>query len=1687
MKFFSHLSLVGWLTFGASLLNSSAQSIHLNAGAIDPSRAVRPASARAAVLEASGNQLHLVQFDGPIQPEWVAQLKQDGCRIVDYVPENAYLVYGGSAALKSVRARARHVRWEGAYLAGDKIHPRARPGAAPSRKAKSGADDLFAVQLVLDEEANAETVALLTSLAKEPLKRNDPVRHYRNIVVRLPPAEVETIAARPDVISIAPYALPKKLDERQGILVSGQLTGDEPSAPGYLAWLASKGFTQQQFTTSGLVVDVADSGLDNGTTGPNHFGLYVSGNLGLASRVAYARLEGTPSDGTSTLEGCDGHGTLNAHIIGGYNDSGGGFPHQDSAGFRYGLGIAPFVKLGASVIFDNGDPDGDFTLPDYEDMVSRAYRDGARISNNSWGSQYFGGWYDMDAQAYDALVRDAQPEDSAVPAAGNQGMTIVFAAGNDGPGAGTTTPPGTAKNVLTVGAAENVQAFGGADGSYVDDDGADSANDLIDFSSRGPCNDGRKKPELVAPGTHVSGGVAQQIRTVAGTGTPLACYDGVGVSGGPDESNFFPTNQSFYTASSGTSHSAPAVAGGAALVHQYFLNQGWSAPSPAMIKAYLMNSARYMDGAGAGDALWSNHQGMGMMNLGFAFDGVARVRRDQVPADKFTASGQTRAISGVPADPSKPVRVSLSWTDAPGSTTGNAYNNDLNLSVTAGGKTYLGNVFNGPVSTNGGAADAKNNSESVFLPAGTTGAVGIVVTAANINSDGVPNVEPALDQDYALVIYNLSEVQMPVVAGAGAALAWEDCGVISNGFIDPYEAVTVDFALRNFGAANTTNVVATLLATGGVVAPGSPQSYGALPAGGAAATRAFTFAATGECGGALTATLALNDNGRDLGTAAFAFRLGATEDSVQSQTNPAPIALEDYAAESPYPSTLAVSNQAGAIRKVTATLRGFSHEWPSDVDVILVSPGGQAVSLMSGAGGYEEVSDATLTFDDDAASVLGEPILSGTYLPSGVAGEMDAPAPSPPYGSALADFNGGDPNGIWQLFATNRAGYFSGSLAQGWSITVTAEAPLCCGSNQPPIFAALAGQSRVESNRMIFAVTATDPNDGDSITMAASNRPAGSTFPATNGQATFIWNSPAPIGTYAVSFYATDKDGTTEKTIDLTVVPASEAALEIHPAATNLSNAASSGRTLEVAANVSWTATTNAPWIAIASGGSGDGNGTVTYGVGTNGGSLRTGTLTISGGGISRVFTVNQAGIMPAAVTPGGAGTEADPYRISQLAHLIWMGDAVGDSYGAHYALQNNIDAAETAGWNDWAGFAPIGGGSSLPFGGIFNGNGKTISNLGIDRPTQEQVGFFGEIDDTAQVKDLVLSGCSVSGSNEVGCLVGWNHGGTVSGCHATGSASGVGEHLGGLVGWNDGAVTGCHAAVTVTGISLLGGLIGLNYENGTASDSYATGSVMGTSNHVGGLVGWNYNAVIGCHATGSATGRDYVGGLVGWNDGAVGECYAAASATGRSEVGGLAGNNYVNGTVSNGYAEGDVAGTDWVGGLAGWNAGAVDRCHATGWVEAEGFGVGGLVGNNGGAVDNSYWDVETSGQEDSDGGTDKTTAQMKQQATFAGWDFAEIWRIAENVTYPYLAFQDAAPPVRPEALADGSFGVVSNRFGFNINWTSGRVVVVDASTNLTQTNWMPVATGTLMGVPYYFNDTEWTTHRGRFYRIRSP
>ena len=1024
--------------------NLDQNKILLNSGHID-TRTPEMQASRGSKTDFGGKGLHLVQFSGPTQDEWYEQLSRTGVRIVSYIPHYAYLVYGDPSAVSTVQSLSHSknfIQWEGPFLNEYKIHRHALPvdEKGTPRKLPS---DIYSIQLVEDAEVNSLTVSTIEKLKLEDIYSYSNDLGYVNIKVRLNPESVFEIAKQPDVVSIQLAPDMKLNDERQAIILTGNLSGNNPGPADYLSWLSSKGFTQAQFTASGFGVDVTDDGVDNGTATPTNPALFQLGNTSNPDRVAYVRRES--NIGFGEIRGCFGHGNLNAHIIAGYNDLT-GFPHEDASSYNYNLGIAPFVRVGASVIFT-----GTFSFPDYEDLQSRAYNDGMRISNNSWGQSTPNGAYNSDSQRYDALVRDAQPTGAAIAVAGNQEMVIVFSAGNAGPVANTVGAPSTGKNVISVGAAENVHPFGAADGCGADDTFADNANDVASFSSRGPTDDGRTKPDIMAPGTHVTGGVFQTSPLTFPNGNDNACFDASSVCAGTAGSEFFPAGQEWTTASTGTSHSAPAVAGGAALLRQYFINNGSTPPSPAMTKAYLTNASRYLTGAGGNDTLPSNTQGTGEMDLGLSFDGTARILRDQLPADEFDNSGQNRTLTGVIADPTKPFRVSLAWTDAPGPTSGNAFVNNLDLSITLGGNTYRGNVFLGANSIPGGAADLNDNLESIFLPAGTTGSFTININATNIAGNGVPGDADGTDQDFALVCYNCVEVAAPVILDGATTITDENC-VPFNGMIDPGETVSMGFELQNVGTADTTNLVATLLETGGITSPSGPQSYGALIAGGPADSREFTFTSNGVCGENLVATFSLQDGATDLGTVSFNLSTGVPG-SVTSFSNPTTINIPDVAIGNPFPSTINVSGMTSGVAKVTVQLNGFTHTFPDDVDVMLVGPQGQKVMLMGEAGGGGNANLANLTFDDAAALAIPDSTLltTGTFRPADyLAGDtIQAPAPPPPYATTLSEFNGTDPNGDWNLYVRDDGSSDVGSIATGWTLNITGSD--CCTNICPEI------------------------------------------------------------------------------------------------------------------------------------------------------------------------------------------------------------------------------------------------------------------------------------------------------------------------------------------------------------------------------------------------------------------------------------------------------------------------------------------------------------------------------------------------------------------------------------------------------------------------------------------------------------
>jgi hypothetical protein len=269
-------------------------------------------------------------------------------------------------------------------------------------------------------------------------------------------------------------------------------------------------------------------------------------------------------------------------------------------------------------------------------------------------------------------------------------------------------------------------------------------------------------------------------------------------------------------------------------------------------------------------------------------------------------------------------------------------------------------------------------------------------------------------------------------------------------------------------------------------------------------------------------------------------------------------------------------------------------------------------------------------------------------------------------------------------------------------------------------------------------------------------------------------------------------------------------------------------------------------------------------------------------------------------------------------------------------------------------------------------------------------------------------SACTVRGSEEIGGLAG-SSSGHIAACTATGTVH-AGRWAGGLVALNTGSVVLCRSTSEIHSGDVTGGLMASN--SGPIRGCSAGGNVEGAET-TGGLIGNNSGAVAECSASGNVSGGgEEMGGFVGSNSGAIANSYATgrvdAGAHGE-DVGGFAGEN--GGVIVQCYARGDVMSEEESGGLVGSNSGSITACYAVGRVQVtRDEDVGGLVGRawNGAATDHSFWDVDTTGLSQSNGGVGLHTAAMQTAQTYldAGWDFVNTWMICEGVDYPRLQWE---------------------------------------------------------------------------------
>jgi hypothetical protein len=539
-----------------------------------------------------------------------------------------------------------------------------------------------------------ELAPLVASLGGVVERRHSaqPDGRLRLAIVRLAAERIPDLLADDGVVWVEPApGRPVPAGEMSSLVVSGSFDATAP-APGYRAWLDDLGFDG-----AGVLWAVVDSGVD-----PLHPDL--------------AGLEGISYPGCETdLPGDDpgeaGHGTPVASVVLGTGAAG----YTDDDGFLWGLGVAP----GASLLSQNAicgaqvpwPPDGGWQILSRDGLIA-----GAVGSNNSWNSQEGDAHgYQASERIHDLMVRDGNFDTPEVA----EPYILVFNAGNHGPDPSVIPAPKEAKNLITVGAVDNWRVGG-------------DIHTVAEFSSRGPTLDGRLFPTVVAPGRGV-GAALHRLKGLYGMIYELPDTDGL------------------YLSFEGTSAAAPHVSGMLAVATQWWRATRLSpAPSPAATRGMVVNAAVPLD---AGPAVPNFDAGWGLANLERMIapeDPVWIVDQSALLSESGGSWQRTVEV----ADPTRPLRITLAWTDdAAAAGADPVLVNDLDLTVWTRGETYLGNRLQDGWSTPGGSADRLNNLEDVHVAA--PGAIAVVtITAANLPGDGVPHNGDLTDQDFALVCRN---------------------------------------------------------------------------------------------------------------------------------------------------------------------------------------------------------------------------------------------------------------------------------------------------------------------------------------------------------------------------------------------------------------------------------------------------------------------------------------------------------------------------------------------------------------------------------------------------------------------------------------------------------------------------------------------------------------------------------------------------------------------------------------------------------------------------------------------------------------------------------------------------------------------------------------------------------------------
>ena len=645
-----------------------------------PNRELMIRAAQQPAMPVSG--LYLIQFTDKFDPAWKEELRGRRAELLRYVPDDAYVARLVNVSLEDLRALP-FVQWVGEYRPEHKLHGLLRNFARGGNNLAEAPEVSILFSPMATPAELAEARARLAKVQQESQHRFGAVLRGK-----VTSAQLQRLAESSSVLWIEAAPRMKLRDEISSKLVAGEGTGHN-------TFVQDLGFDGR-----GVTVAVADSGLHVGSSAGMH--------PDLAGRTPAFFQYGALIDASDE----HAHGTHVAGIIAGNATIG----TADELGYYYGLGVAPGASIVTQRIFDGAG--GYEAPPSFETLTRDAVQAGAEIGSNSWGDDTQGR-YDISAAEFDALVRDA---DWQTP--GDQPYILEFSAGNAGPGPQTIGSPAVAKNVIATGASQNNRFD-----FFVYDDGSEA---MADFSSRGPCEDGRIKPDVVAPGTWIA-----SLRSPVGN----------------DEFAWLNIDAD-YLYMGGTSQAGPQVSGAAAVFVQYYRETypDFGTPSPALVKAALIHSAADMDDESGTAPTPNMDEGWGRVDLTRII--LSPRWHDFIDQTNLLTNGQSYERSVIIASTNEPLRLTLVYTDVPGFPAAiPALVNDLDLEMVGpDGRVYRGNQFEAGESVpDAPASDKLNNVEGIYIDVPAPGEYILRVKGRNIVQDARSDT-PAVDQDFALVV-----------------------------------------------------------------------------------------------------------------------------------------------------------------------------------------------------------------------------------------------------------------------------------------------------------------------------------------------------------------------------------------------------------------------------------------------------------------------------------------------------------------------------------------------------------------------------------------------------------------------------------------------------------------------------------------------------------------------------------------------------------------------------------------------------------------------------------------------------------------------------------------------------------------------------------------------------------------------